>query len=77
MKKVICKREYDTDSATLIKRVTFGVFGQADGYEETLYEMPDGRLFLYLNGGEESPYPNENIKSISKQKADAWLKEHE
>lgn len=73
MKKIICKREYDTETATLIKKVTFGNFGDADGYEETLYQTPGGLLFLYLNGGSESIHAKEDIKSISKKKADEWL----
>ena len=77
MKKIICKREYDTDIATLIKKVTVGEFGDPKGYEESLYQMPNGKQFLYFNGGEESPYAKENIKSISKEKAELWLKEHE
>lgn len=77
MKKIICKREYDTDVATLVKKYSEGCFGDPKGYEESLYEMPDGKLFLYVNGGEESVYPKENIKSISKEKAEAWLKNHE
>ena len=63
--------------ATLIKKYSVGEFGDSNGYEESLYEMPDGKLFLYVNGGEDSPYKKENIKSISKEKAEAWLKEHE
>ena len=77
MKKVICKREYDTEVASLIKKFTVGDPGDANGYEESLYQMPDGKLFLYVNGGKESIYPTENIKSISKEKATAWLEEHE
>lgn len=77
MKKIICKREYDTEVASLIKKFTVGEFGDSKGYEESLYEMPDGKLFIYVNGGEESIYPTENIKSISKEKAAAWLKDHE
>ena len=77
MKKIICKREYDTEVDSLIKKFTVGEFGDSKGYEESLYEMPDGKLFIYVNGGEESIYPTENIKSISKEKAEAWLKDHE
>ena len=77
MKKIICKREYDTEVASLIKKFTVGDPGDTNGYEESLYEMPDGKLFLYVNGGKESIYPTENIKSISKEKAAVWLKEHE
>ena len=77
MKKIICKREYDTEVASLIKKFTVGELGDSKGYEESLYEMPDGKKFLYVNGGKDSIYPTENIKSISKEKADAWLKDHE
>ena len=38
MKKIICKREYDTETATLIKKHTVGEFGDPAGYEETLYQ---------------------------------------
>ncbi len=76
MKKIICKREYDTENATLIKKFTNGAFGDADGYEESLYQTPGGLYFLYFNGGEESPYKTENIKSVSKAKAEEWLSAH-
>ncbi len=73
MKKIICKREYDTENATLIKKVTVGAFGDPAGYEETLYQTEKGLYFLYVNGGEDSPYKTENIKSVSKVKAEEWL----
>lgn len=76
MKKVICKVEYDTEVATVIAKTTSGCFGDADGYEETLYQMPDGKYFLYVNGGEESIYPEENIKRMSAVKAKEWLEQH-
>ena len=73
MKKVICKVEYDTATAELVKKNTFGVFGDPAGYEESLYKTADGKFFLYVNGGEESPYKEENIKRMSAAKADEWL----
>ncbi len=73
MKKIICKREYDTETATLVKKVAVGEFGDANGYEESLYQTPGGLYFLYVNGGSESPYTKENIKSVSKVKAEEWL----
>lgn len=76
MKKVICKREYDTESATLIKRFTAGTYGNPEGYEEVLYQTEGGLYFLYVNGGEESPYHGENIKAMSKAKATEWLEAH-
>lgn len=73
MKKVICKREYDTELATLLEKRTVGEFGDPNGYEESLYEMPNGLRFFYFNGGEQSPYKAENIKAVSKAKSEQWL----
>ena len=39
MKKIICKKEYDTATATLIKKYTYGFFGDPAGYEELLYQI--------------------------------------
>ena len=77
MKKTIGKAEYDTDTATLVKKHAVGSFGDTDGYEETLYVTEGGLYFLYVCGGEDSPYPKEDIKRVSKQKAKEWLAEHE
>lgn len=77
MKKIICKREYNTETATLIKAHIEGNFGDPTGFEESLYQTPNGLYFLYVNGGNASHYPTENIKSISKAKAELWLKAHE
>ncbi len=75
MQKIICGKQYDTDSATLVKKKTFGAFGDADGYEETLYQTEAGLYFLYVNGGEESAYKKEDIKRMSKANAEKWLAE--
>ncbi len=75
MKKVIAKVEYDTETAEFIQKKTFGAFGEASGYEECLFKTPDGKLFIYGNGGEESPYPEENIKRVSAAKAAEWQAE--
>ena len=76
MKKIICKREYDTETATLIKQHIEGEFGNPAGYEESLYQTHGGLYFLYVNGGEESPYKKEDIKSVSKAKAEEWIEKH-
>ena len=76
MKKTICKVEYDTDTAELVKKHTYGNFGDADGYEESLYVPENGKYFLYVHGGEESIHPTENITRLSAQKADEWRKAH-
>ena len=73
MKKLICKVEYDTETSELIFKKTVGAFGDADGYEESLYETEGGKFFLSVNGGEESPYAKEDIKRMSAAKAEEWL----
>lgn len=72
MKKVICKVEYDTENANLVAKYTNGTFGSSEGYEESLYETQDGKFFLYVNGGEDSIYPEENIKRMSAAKVKEW-----
>lgn len=77
MKKTICKVEYDTEKATVVKKFAVGDFGDPTGYEETLYQTEGGSYFLYVNGGEASAYPTEDIKRIAKNKVEAWLADHE
>ena len=76
MKKIICKKEYDTKTATLIKKYTVGYFGDPAGYEEVLFQTPEGLYFLYVDGGEESIYPEENIVRMAKTKVNAWIDAH-
>ena len=76
MKKIIYRREYDTDTATLIKKYSYGVYGDPDGYEEILFQTPEGLYFLYVRGGASSPYPNEDIMRIAKARVDDWLNDH-
>ena len=73
MKKIICKVEYDTEASELISKRTFGSFGDAAGYEESLYKTEGGKFFLYTCGGAESKYAEEGIKRMSAAKADEWL----
>ena len=74
MKKIICKKIYDTEASQVIKKVTSGIWGDPRGYEETLFVTEDGAYFLYENGGEESIHPKETIKRMSKKSAEEWLK---
>lgn len=76
MKKIICKKEYDTETATIVKKVTYGNYGESTGYEEVLFQTPDGLYFVYVNGGEDSIHPTEDISRISKAKVEQWLAEH-
>ena len=68
MKKIICKREYDTETATLITKRAFKAYGDPAGYEESLYKTPDGKFFLYVNGGEASKYKKEDVTRMSAEK---------
>jgi len=76
MKKIICKREYDTETATLVQKHTVGYFGDPAGYEETLYQTQDGLYFLYFRGGPDSPYAQEDIERLAKTKVKAWVESH-
>ena len=76
MQKTICKKLYDTQTATFIKKYTYGCFGDPAGYEETLFQTPEGLYFLYVNGGEASPYPAEDILRLAKAKVDQWMQTH-
>ena len=76
MKKIICKKEYDTATATVVKKTTHGYYGDPAGYEQTLYQTPEGLYFEYTCGGPESDYAGEDIKRVAQNKAEAWIQEH-
>ena len=76
MKKIICKKEYNTETSNVVKKVIFGNFGDPAGYEETLYVTEGGNYFLYTNGGADSKYPTEDIKRMSAKVAEAWIAEN-
>ncbi len=76
MKKIICKKEYDSETATLIKKCTYGFYGDPAGYEEILFQTPEGLYFLYYRGGEASEHPGEDIQRLAKTKVNAWLDTH-
>ena len=42
MKKIIGKKEYNTETAQLIKQFTYSYFGDPTGYEEILYQTAVG-----------------------------------
>lgn len=76
MKKIICKVEYDTETAAVVHKKSVGDFGDPAGYEETLMQTPDGKYFVYTVGGPESPYAEENISRLGKAKVESWIAEH-
>jgi hypothetical protein len=76
MKKIICKKEYNTETAEFVKKYTYGYYGDPNGYEETLFQTPEGLYFLYVNGGENSLHPQEDILRLAKTKLNAWVETH-
>ena len=76
MKKIICKVEYDTEAADLVAKFTSGELGDPAGYEEDLYQTPEGLYFVYGVGGEASIYPTEDIQRLAKTKVKEWLANH-
>ncbi len=76
MVKTTKTKTYDTETATVLKKVTFGAWGDPAGYEMTMFVTPEGDHFLYTNGGEASPYTAEKITTYSKANAKKWLEEN-
>ena len=76
MKKIICKKEYNTDNAQFIHKYTYSYYGDPAGYEEVLFQTPAGLYFLFVSGGSESPYPQADILRLAKTKVKAWLETH-
>lgn len=67
---------YDTATATVVKKVTSGVYGDPAGYETTMYQTGDGDYFLYTYGGAASQYPEEKITTVTKAKALEWIEKN-
>ena len=76
MQKFMYNKLYDTDTATLVKKYTFGQYGDPAGYEECLFQSPEGFYFLFLQGGPDSPHPKTNLIRIGKTKVASWIEKH-
>ncbi|HIY99868.1 MAG TPA: hypothetical protein H9676_04105 [Firmicutes bacterium] len=76
MIKTTKTKTYNTETATVVKKVACGAFGDPTGYEMTMYMTPEGDYFLYTNGGAESAYKQEKITSYTKANAKKWLEEN-
>ena len=76
MVKTTKTKTYDTATASVVKKVVYGAYGDPDGYETTMYQTPEGDFFLYTYGGETSPYPEESITAYTKVNAKKWLEEN-
>ena len=76
MVKTTKTKTYDTATATVVKKVTAGVFGDPAGDETTMYVTPEGDHFLYTYGGAQSGYSTEKITAYTKANAKKWLEEN-
>lgn len=69
---MVKKKTPNLENALEIKKVVYGHFGDPKGYEEILYRMRNNRYVLVQRGGQNSPFPEENIQPILKAKALEW-----
>ncbi|MCI9404917.1 MAG: hypothetical protein HFJ22_05760 [Clostridia bacterium] len=76
MQKTVKGKVYDTEVMQIVKKVTVGSYGDPDGYEEILFKAEDGTTFLYANGGASSKHSGESLATLTKAKADAWVKDN-
>lgn len=76
MRKIINGAVYDTREASIDKKFTYGAPGDPVGFEETLYIAPDGRYFIYTNGGTRSKYTHEDIVPIEREMVIDWVMSH-
>ena len=76
MQKFMYGKDYNTETAKLVKKYTYGEYGDPKGYEECLFQTPDGLYFLFVQGGPDSPYPSADLLRIGKAKVNAWIESH-
>lgn len=76
MKKIINRKTYNTETSEVLGRITFGEFGDADGYEEILMRTKSGNFFICGIGGTESKYTEETIIPLTVSEAKKWEKEN-
>ncbi len=63
---------YDTAKAEVVGNRCFGEFGDPAGYEETLYKTKGGLYFIDGVGGPDSPYPQEDIRPLTKAEGESF-----
>ncbi len=76
MARTVKTKVYDTATATIVKKVTSGYYGDPAGYEKTLYQTPEGDYFLYTFGGAASEFATETKTGLTKTAAKKWLEEN-
>ncbi len=76
MKKIINRKTYNTETSETLGRITFGAFGDDDGFEEILMQTKSGNFFIYGIGGPSSKYTEETIVPLTAVEMKAWKKEN-
>ena len=76
MVKTTKTKTYNTETATPVKKVTCGTFGDPACFLMMMCMTPEGEYFLYTNGGAESAYAAEKITAYTKANAKKWLEEN-
>lgn len=72
MKTIIKRKTYNTETSEKLGHITFGEFGDPNGYEEILMRTRTGNLFLYGIGGSSSKYISETITPFTASDAAEW-----
>lgn len=73
MQKKIGRKVYDTDKAEYVGRNAEGYYGDPTGFEEILYKKATEDFFLFVSGGPESQYPEEDLIPIAFDNAKEWI----
>lgn len=77
---------YDTSTATKLASASYGLPGDLDYWEETLYRKRNGEYYLYCEGGARSKYSialsynswcgSNDIVPITEADAKQWVEQH-
>lgn len=76
MKKIINRKTYNTETAEKLGHMTFGEFGNSDGYEEILMQTKSGNFFIHGIGGKTSKYVEESIVPLTASEMKKWKLEN-
>ena len=77
MRQIVDRKIYDTEKAVLVAQYQISTIGDMNWVYEELYRTPNGRFFLYGNGGRMTEYAEKNgtvTKLVTLTEADviAW-----
>ena len=76
MKKIIAKKTYNTETASMIGERNEGSYGDPKGFHEALYMTRTRNYFIYGVGGDQSAYVEETIRPVTVEEAEQWMSDH-